>query len=201
MAKRGVEAGSAVAPKGVFPTSLNQLCQAVRPLIAAGVQPSRIHLAGTLRVAISSYNYCHTCFTRARMSRRSSSRSHSAEFISSRHWIPTNKMTVVSASVRAGFPEEDNMYAEPVKAPEQWFKGVDRLVERVLITLGEKEGLKDDIISFGETFKQYHRSAEVVVQEGGIHEDMFLDFMVAETKLGTLTPLIIDRLVTGCTSD
>jgi acetyl esterase/lipase len=110
-------------------------------------------------------------------------------------------MTVVSASVRAGFPEEDNMYAEPVKAPEQWFKVVDRLAERVLITLGEKEGLKDDIITFRETIKQYHRSAEVVVQEGGIHEDMFLDFMVAETKLGTLTPLIIDRLVTGCTSD
>ncbi|KAF7362878.1 Abhydrolase-3 domain-containing protein [Mycena venus] len=224
IAKCGVEAGFALlnyslAPKGVFPTPLNQLCQAVRFLIAAGVQPSRIHLAGdsagdNLVIQLLSHLlHPHSDVPNIQLSQPFGGIYLLSPWVSLTtdrqsytecdgiDWIPTNKMAAVGASVQAGFPEEDNMYAETVKAPEEWFKGVDRLVKRVLITLGEKEGLRDDVISFGVTFKQYHRSAEVVAQEGGIHEDMFLGFMVAEKKLGTLTPLIIDRLVTGCTSD
>jgi hypothetical protein len=40
---------------------------------------------------------------------------------------------------------------------------------------------------------------QLVVQNGGLHDDMFLDFMVKEKKLGTLTPLVVNWFAAGFT--
>jgi len=88
-----------------------------------------------------------------------------------------------------------------VHAPEWWFDGVERLVERVLVTAGSAECLQDDIVAVGEAIKKHHPNTEVVVQAGGLHEDPYLDFMVGESKLGSLTPLIVEWLAAGFTAE
>jgi acetyl esterase/lipase len=104
------------------------------------------------------------------------------------------------AQILADVPETDHAFAEPVRAPEWWFKGVDALVERILITAGGAELLRDDIVAFGEAFKKHHSNAELVVQKDGLHEDMYLDFMLKEKKLSSLTPLTVEWLAAGFTT-
>lgn len=96
--------------------------------------------------------------------------------------------------------EADRPYREAVHAPEGWFNDADKLVDRVLITAGGAELMRDDIVAFGETLKKHHADTQVVVQQGGVHDDMFLDFMVNEKKLGSLTPLAVEWLAAGFTT-
>jgi len=74
-------------------------------------------------------------------------------------------------------------------------------VERVLITAGGAECLRDDIVGLAEAFKKHHGSTELVVQPNGLHEDMFLDFVLQEKKLGSLTPLTVEWLAAGFTAE
>ncbi|KAJ7304878.1 hypothetical protein DFH08DRAFT_976477 [Mycena albidolilacea] len=64
---------------------------------------------------------------------------------------------------------------------------------RVLITAGGAELMQDDIVAF----KKHHACAELVVQKDGRHEDMYVDFMVKEKKVGSLTPLTVEWLAAG----
>ncbi|KAF7326646.1 Abhydrolase-3 domain-containing protein [Mycena venus] len=96
-------------------------------------------------------------------------------------------------------PEADRAYREPVHAPEGWFEGADRLVDRVLVTAGGAELGRDDIVVFGEVLKKHHPDAKLVVQKNGVHCDMLFDFMTGD-KLGSLTPLLVEWLAAGFTN-
>ncbi|KAJ7281820.1 hypothetical protein C8J57DRAFT_1500501 [Mycena rebaudengoi] len=111
-------------------------------------------------------------------------------------YLSRRGMKHVGALILDGVPETDRAFAEAAKAPEGWFEGVDRIANRVLITAGSVECLRDDIVIFGEGLKKHHPNVELVVQKGGLH-DMFLDFFVKEKKLGNLTPLIVEWLAAG----
>ncbi|KAJ7938375.1 hypothetical protein B0H13DRAFT_2301943 [Mycena leptocephala] len=114
--------------------------------------------------------------------------------------VSPGTFTAWGAQILADVPETDRAFAEPVRAPEWWFKGADALVERVLITAGGAELLRDDIVAVGEAFKKHHPNAEVVVQKDGLHDDMYLDFMLKEKKLSSLTPLTVEWLAAGFTT-
>jgi hypothetical protein len=53
----------------------------------------------------------------------------------------------------------------------------------------------------GEAFKKHHPNVELVVQKDGLHEDMYLDFVLGEKKLGSLTPLTVEWLAAGFTAE
>jgi acetyl esterase/lipase len=101
------------------------------------------------------------------------------------------------ARILSAVPDADRPFIEAVRAPAGWFQGADALVERVLITAGGAELLEDDIVAFAEAFKKHHARTELVVQKDGLHEDMYLDFMVKEKKVGSLTPLTVEWLAAG----
>jgi acetyl esterase/lipase len=103
------------------------------------------------------------------------------------------------ARFQAEFAETDVAFSSPAKAPEAWFAGMERVVERVLVTAGGDECFRDDIVNFGEGLKTWHPDVELVVQKNGLHADMYLDFMVGEKKkkLGVLTPLLVEWLSAG----
>ncbi|KAJ7919913.1 hypothetical protein B0H13DRAFT_2656570 [Mycena leptocephala] len=56
---------------------------------------------------------------------------------------------------------------------------------------GLREVKRDDVISVAERLEKHHTNVELVVQEGGVHDDMFIDFFTREKKLGSLTPEVI----------
>jgi acetyl esterase/lipase len=96
--------------------------------------------------------------------------------------------------VLAGVPESSHVYLEASKAQDEWFERVEEVVDRVLITAGARECLKEDIAIFARKIRIYHSDVEFVVQEGGVHNDPYYDFFVAERKMSNLTLLIVDWL-------
>jgi hypothetical protein len=122
-----------------------------------------------------------------------------------RSHIVNDKTDVVGAKtlvysgrkVLADVPKSSHLYLEASKTPEGWFEGVERVVDRVLITAGARECLKDDIALFSQKFSACHSGTEFTVQKNGVHNDPYYDFLVGEKKLSDLTPLIIDWLSEG----
>ena len=96
-------------------------------------------------------------------------------------------------------PEEAIPYLEPNSAPTMWLDGVDRCVKRVLISAGEAECLRDEIIKYQDRFLRHHRDVIFILQANGIHDDPYWDFGTHEKDLGELTPRILDWLDENCT--
>ena len=70
-------------------------------------------------------------------------------------------------------------WLEPSKAPTDWWKGTEKIVQHVLITYGEREVLKDSVKLFVERFKEGVKGEMVDVtvleDKGGIHIGPTLD--------------------------
>ncbi|KAJ6630112.1 Alpha/Beta hydrolase protein [Mycena sp. CBHHK59/15] len=218
--KKNIKVGFALlnyslAPQAPFPTQLNQARLALEFLFAAGVKPQNLQLVGDSAGA----NLILQILSQTLHPLERVPEIHFSAPIRGAHLIsPCVSLTADSAShtendgvdflskstavdwgnqILAPIPEADRPFAEAAKAPEGWFKGVDRLVDRVLVTAGGAEILRDDIVYFGDSFKKHHPNTELVVQKDGLHEDMYLDFLVKEKKLGSLTPLTVEWLAAG----
>ncbi|KIM41786.1 hypothetical protein M413DRAFT_445012 [Hebeloma cylindrosporum] len=88
-------------------------------------------------------------------------------------------------------------YLDAASAPADWLRGVDKCVRRVLISAGDLEFLRDEIVHYGKHVGEYLKDITIVVQENGIHDDPLLDLLVGEKDLGSLTPKILDWLEEG----
>ncbi|KAJ7353349.1 Alpha/Beta hydrolase protein [Mycena albidolilacea] len=218
--KQNIEVGIALLnyslePEASFPTPLKQAGLALDLLMAAGVKPqnlqlvgdsaggniivqvlsqmlhpregvSEIHLPAPLRGAYIISPWMNLC---------ADSASHTVN--EGLDYIRQATLKTWGAQILRGVPDVDRPFIEAVRAPAGWFQGADALVERVLITAGGAELMKDDIVAFAETFKKHHACAELVVQKDGLHEDMCIDFMVKEKKVGSLMPLTVEWLAAG----
>jgi len=206
-----------LAPMAKFPTPLRQASRAVEFLFAAGVRPENLHIAGdsaggnlALQV-ISQMLHPHEGIPAIRPSAPIGgvllmspwvSLTADAKSMTELDGIDFMSKAVLQdlgGKILAGFPAGDNAFAQPAKAPDSWFQGLDGVVQRVFVTVGESEVMRDDIIEVGNRLKKHHQNVEVVVQDGGVHDDMLLDFMTKEKKLGAATPMLINWLVEGCT--
>ncbi|GAW09465.1 Meiotically up-regulated gene 180 protein [Lentinula edodes] len=83
-----------------------------------------------------------------------------------------------------------------------WYAHLPDIVDRVFVSTGGAECLRDaDEIFFREKIKPYHGKCEYYEMEGGVHNDPFFDFQVAEGPLGGkrqgLTPRVL-QWVWGC---
>lgn len=88
----------------------------------------------------------------------------------------------------ASVPAEQRAYAEPIYAPDGWFEGLDTVVERLLVTAGEEELMRDDILQFSDILTKHKSQYTFILQPGGLHDDPILDFM-AKVPLDQLSPL------------
>ncbi|KAJ7079976.1 Alpha/Beta hydrolase protein [Mycena belliarum] len=213
-----------LVPSAVFPTPLDQARLALEFLLAAGVQPQNLQLAGDsaganlilqllshalhpLPPALGVPEFAPPALPRLRgallispwVSLTADSASHAAN--DGRDFLRHATLAEWGRVVRADVPPEHRAFMEAARAPDAWFDGVERLVERVLVTAGGAECLRDDIVVFGEAFKRHHARAELVVQPDGLHEDPMLDFVLNEKKVGSVTPLLVEWLAAGFTAE
>ncbi|KAJ7701579.1 Alpha/Beta hydrolase protein [Mycena rosella] len=220
--KQGIEVGIALfsyslAPIATFPTPLKQARLGLEFLLAAGVQPQNLQLAGDsaggnlivqllsqMLHPLPSVPEIHlpaplrgALLISPWVNLSADSASHREN--DGRDILRRNTLARWGATILSAVPAGDRAFAEAARAPAEWFAGADRVVERVLVTAGGAECLRDDIVAFGEAFKQHHARTELVVQAGGLHEDLFLDFFVSETKFASLTPLTVEWLAAGFT--
>jgi len=105
--------------------------------------------------------------------------------------------TYFGSKVLAGAEPSAVPYLEAASAPKDWLQGVDKCVQRVLISAGGLEFLRDEIVHYGRRVEEHLKDTTIVVQENGIHDDPLFDILVGEKSLGSLTPKILDWLEEG----
>ena len=105
--------------------------------------------------------------------------------------------TYLGSKVLAGAKPFTVPYLEAASAPKDWLQGVDTCVRRLLISAGDLEFLRDEIVHYGKRVEEYLKDTTIIVQENGIHDDPLLDLLAGEKNLGSLTPKILDWLEEG----
>ncbi|KAJ3893558.1 Alpha/Beta hydrolase protein, partial [Lentinula edodes] len=91
-------------------------------------------------------------------------------------------------------------YAEPVLAPDNWYSDLhNTVVDRILVTAGKEERLSDQIqVFFEQKIRPHYSDAILLVQDGGIHDDVFMDFLFSDTPLENgLTPVVLEWIAKG----
>lgn len=90
-----------------------------------------------------------------------------------------NKKDILSAStiqewgliISSPVPSDQLVYLDPLVAPPEWFQNAPRVVERLLVTAGSYECIRDDIVSFTEQNLSKFEDVTMIVQPGGIHNE------------------------------
>ncbi|KAJ4478298.1 Alpha/Beta hydrolase protein [Lentinula aciculospora] len=91
-------------------------------------------------------------------------------------------------------------YVEAVLAPDDWYSDLhNAAVDRMLVTAGKEERLHDQIkVFFERKIEPYHLDATLLVQDGGVHDDIIMDFAIADKPLGNkLTPVVLEWIAEG----
>jgi len=116
-------------------------------------------------------------------------------------WEMYDGIDRVSADALAGFGHQALLstiktpellpYVDQSYRPEGWYEGLDGIVERILVTAGGNECLKDDIVGVAEAIGKVHRRTRLLVDARGMHDEPLADYTAGETRVGELTPVIM----------
>ncbi|KAF5377907.1 hypothetical protein D9615_006790 [Tricholomella constricta] len=214
------EAGFAILQYSLVPTAphpapVTQAVLAVQHLISSGVQPQNIQIVsdsagGGLALQLLS----HILHPLPSVPRLTLSAPLGGAFLMS-PWVSLTGQTGSMLSnddndvigvgcltywgciVLDDVPEASRPYLEALRAPEGWFKDLDTAVQRVLITAGDAECLRDEIVVVAKEICRHHEGARYVVQQYGVHNDPYFDFLTMEKKKSELTPVILEWLAAG----
>jgi len=199
-----------LVPTATFPTQqLHQAVLAVQHLVSKGVQPQKIQITGEsagANLALQLFSHMlHPVADVPRLTLDAPFRG--AHLISP--WVSftgqTGSMLTNDDSdaigirgltywgwlVLDGVPEEYRPYLEAYRAPEAWFEQLSTIIDRVLITVGDAECLRDEIVVVADRICKQHPRGQFVLQKHGVHNDPYFDFFTKEKK-GELTLLILE---------
>ncbi|TFK36154.1 Alpha/Beta hydrolase protein [Crucibulum laeve] len=220
--KKGQDIGFAMlnytmATTESFPSQLKQSILAVQALFSMGVLPENIQLVGdsaganlilqlvshmlhplegvptlSLPSPFAGTYLMSPWVTLTTGKSPASSSANSAEDVLS---VPL--LGRLESAVLPFVPESQRAYVEADKAPNGWFSGADKVVKRVLITMGDAECLYPDILHFSMAFSGVHHTTTFKIQPGGIHIDPYFDFFAGEKNLGELSSTIVDWISDG----
>lgn len=186
-----------------FPTQLEQLISAVECVLSTGVHPSDIYLAGDsaggnlLMQLISHVLHPLKDVTKLSITLNGTTRFGGLILYSpyvamtggTGSYLANDAFDLIPASCLASWgklyldpiPEDQRCYAHSNIAPEGFFKGIDKIVERIMITAGDKECLRDDIISFSNTLKKDHEDVTLIVEKDAVHAEPIFGFATDPT--------------------
>ncbi|KAF9555947.1 alpha/beta-hydrolase [Agrocybe pediades] len=206
-----------LTPTAYFPTQLKQTILALNHLLSLGVRPENIQVAGEsaggalvlqllshilhpvpdLPLLPKGIKLGGACIMSPWVSLTGNTGSHlensDSDVLPAKTWAYLGEHTLPALS------DASRPYLQAIDAPEGWFKGVDRHVRRVLVTVGERECLRDDVLKVARKLETATDDAflSVFVHVNGVHNDQYLDFMAGEKQLGDLTPQLIGWLEKG----
>jgi acetyl esterase/lipase len=114
------------------------------------------------------------------------------------------------ATVLNGVPESMRHYLEPVEGPDDWFKGISTLTDRLLISAGDAECLRDDIVIMAKRLEVAwmesngdspvrRENFQFILQEHGVHDDPHLDFLLGSKSTSSISGTIVDWVGKGFT--
>ena len=211
----------ALMPTASFPTQMQQAMIAVEHLIATGVHPRNLSIVGDSAGAQIILSLLSDILHPSPYTKRTlrlvapikgvylmspwicfNSSSGSFRANPKREVFSADSIGAIGQRVLSTLTEEQRPYAESISAPDGFFVGLDKVVDRLLITAGSGELFRDDITKFSRILDRTKSNFTFVVQEGGVHDDPIIDILVRLPiqDMGSLTPLIIHWLAGGFTS-
>lgn len=201
----------------MFPTQLKQAVLAIQHLVSTGTKPENIQLTGdSAGGALIHEVLSHMLHPVADVPKLVLSAPLGGAYLMS-PWsslkdspllrnnqgrgdildVPT--VIYWGSKVLDGVPESGVPYLDGLSAPEDWLKGVNKVVKRILISAGDAEILRDAIIKYTKTVEKHHKDVTFFLDEHGVHDEPFLLFLTGDTTRGKLTPFIVDWLDKGFT--
>jgi len=99
--------------------------------------------------------------------------------------------------VLEGISEKHTPYIQALKAPDTWFQGIHEIVDRLLITTGDIELLRDMIIEFKPRIEAHHPDVRFIMQENGVHDGPFFDFVGTCPDFSKTTHAILEWYALG----
>ncbi|KAF9257834.1 alpha/beta-hydrolase [Marasmius fiardii PR-910] len=213
-----------------FPTQLHELIQVINHCLTSGPSrvPLNIHLAGdSCGANIILQFMSHTLHPVAGLppspipfgTETPSSPIHSAMLISP--WSSLDEQTpsqtanntdaLAASTLRrwgkmyvsdiALNPSEYVPYVKIHNAPANWLDGMEKLVQRVLITTGTAECLFDDANLLHERLKRNVKAGLEVkmdVEENGVHDDAIFDIGAGSKRLNAVGERMVEWLMESC---
>ncbi|KAJ8088738.1 hypothetical protein PM082_013981 [Marasmius tenuissimus] len=218
LGKKGLEIGVVVLNYGLIPDapSLRQAVCGLQLLINNGVKPNTIQLVGdsaggNLILQLFSHllhplpgvpNITHdnlhfkgACLLSPWVSFRDDDGTHALR--ESTDLIKVRSILEFGDYVLQDVPQQQECYVELLKTPDSWWARLDSKVERMLLVAGSDECFKKDIVKISGNIRKYHTDAVLLIQQYGVHVEPYVDFLVGEKRLQTVTGDIVEWLVAG----
>jgi len=210
---KGKEAGVAMlqyslVPTARYPTQLKQAVLAVQYLFSIGVEPCNIQImgdsaGGNLILQLLSHilhpipdlpilNLPTPFRSVYLMSPGLSFTSKSGSMLTNgdSDVLDVECLSYWGQLVLDGVPETYRPYTEPYYTPADWFDKLSSVVEHVLITAGDAECMRDNIVAVADTIRKRHSSTKFLLQKHGVHVEPYFNFL-AMGKKGELPPVIL----------
>lgn len=221
----------AIYPDGPFPAVLSEIVKAVNYLLSSGVEPQNLYIAGDSAggnaVLQLVSHILHPGFVKSVPPLNLSASLAGVILISPWVVLSTDAPSYAEnkdndavspdalgrwgAAVIRQTPEEEYLpFLEPGTAGNGWFNGINTIIERVFVTAGQKECMRDDITRFGGVLKKHYASHEksedphrdgsdliFLIEKDGVHDHSLVDFEVGETHLVETMDILINWLVVG----
>jgi acetyl esterase/lipase len=101
------------------------------------------------------------------------------------------------AIVLSPVPREQYNFIEFYSTPHTWFEGLSALVDGVLVTVGDNECMRADIVALAnESLGKYHDNVKLIIQENGVHVEPIFGFTGKNGK-GEITAAIVQWFKEG----
>ena len=210
----------ALVPDGMFPVQLRQAVLSIQHLFTLGFEPQNIQLVGdSAGGALIHQVLSHILYPFEGIPKLTLTSPFGGVYMMS-PWtrlvdgkgsllhanegrgdvIDPSIGTYWGPNVLVGAKSSDIPYLDPASAPNDWLQGVDKCVRRMLISAGDLELLRDEIVHYGKRVEEHLNDTTIIVQENGIHDDPFFDLLVGVESSGSLTPTILNWLEEGFAS-
>ncbi|EKM82224.1 hypothetical protein AGABI1DRAFT_70875 [Agaricus bisporus var. burnettii JB137-S8] len=104
--------------------------------------------------------------------------------------LPAETWAYLASAILKELPDDGRPYLEAVKAPKDWWKGVDRLVKKFTILTGAMECLRDDNMNLAAALERHHKDVTLFVQPDGVHTEPYLARMAGDDDQPEILDLI-----------
>lgn len=216
----GTQEYVALAPDYPFPVQLRQAVAALNLLLESGVKPSNIFLMGDSAGGNLVLQLCslilhpdpsslpdppklseplggaYICSPWVNL------RGESPTFQADEDNLSLSTFKQWGATVLNCTPTDKREFMEASLAPPSWFDGVDKIVSRILVSYGEKEGLAYDCAEIGKTLAGKHPDVKILPEANGIHNEPMNDFRPGQDpkRAGSIAPAVVQWFKDGMTT-